>query len=548
MVGQLLKALDREIRGLHEAAYVLAGFSFLSQILALVRDRTFAHLFGAGPTLDMYFAAFRVPDALFALLTLCVSSFALIPLFTSSSEEGRYGLLRSVLMLFGCVAIPLTVVTAIAVPYVMPYFTPGFAPDAVAETARIARIMLLQPLILGVSSIVSAYVQAGRRFMLFALAPIFYNLGIIVGAILLYPLCGVSGLAWGVVLGALLHLSVQLRPDDMPRVSRTTLSYREFYTRVVLPSVPRSLALFANQGLLIIFSSLATLIAAGAVSALAFAYNLQSVPLTVIGLSYASALFPALSHYVHEKNWEGYANEVWATVRHIVFWLLPATTFFIVLRAHIVRVVLGSGAFSWDDTRLTAAILAIFCVSLIGQAFLLALSRAYYAAGRTLIPIALNVGSSLAAAAAVWYAHITISNSSTILYFIEYALRVEDVPGTAVLIIPVAYTVAVLGAAGVGALLFARSYGIDRSVYTSFGASFSASVIGAACVYFALQAFGPLLPTKTFLGIFAQGALAGGIGILGWALVLRLLKNQELADVLSLLKKKFDTYGTRAHS
>jgi putative peptidoglycan lipid II flippase len=184
MVRRFFSFIEREIRGLHEAAYLLAGFALLSQILALMRDRTFAHYFGAGEVLDIYFAAFRIPDLIFAFLTLFVSSFALVPLFARQTKEERGEALGSLLIVFGISAICITGVIALLLPFLLPFLVPGFSAHALAETRTLSYIMLLQPVLLGFSSIVSALIQASRRFMLFALAPIFYNLGIIVGVTL----------------------------------------------------------------------------------------------------------------------------------------------------------------------------------------------------------------------------------------------------------------------------------------------------------------------------------------------------------------------------
>lgn len=540
MVRALLAFIDREIRGLHEAAYVLAGFALLSQVLALIRDRAFAHYFGAGPVLDMYFAAFRIPDAAFAFLTLFISSFALIPLFSSYTKEERGAILRSLLVIFGVVAVPVTIGVALLLPTLIPYFVPGFTSDALHTTTTLARIMLLQPFILGISSIISAYVQAERRFVLFALAPIFYNVGIIVGALFLYPTVGILGLAWGVVLGAALHLLVQFFPLTIHKYTGGGLPLRDMYRLVIKPSVPRSFALMANQLLLIAYAAVASAITVGAVSSLTFAFNLQSVPLTVIGLSYASALFPALSAMAHRGEWDMYAKEVWATLRHIIFWLLPATMFLIVLRAHVVRVILGSGAFSWDDTRLTAAILAFFAVSLIAQAAILAFSRAYYAAGETLLPIVLNVGGAFGAAVLAYYAVSVASTTPFVMHFFEALLRVSDVPGTLVLMIPVSYSIAMLVTALTFGVMFAIRFGFDWTFLTSAGASFSASVIGAGTTYAALQLFEPVLLTRTFLGIFAQGALSGILGLSVWVIVLFLMRSTELRDVVGLLRTRLN--------
>lgn len=539
MVRKILALLDREIRGLHEAAYLLAGFALISQVLALVRDRAFAHSFGAGEILDVYFAAFRIPDLIFAFLTLFVSSFALVPLFSRYVEGERGSVVRSVLFVFGASALVITTVVALLVPHLLPFLVPGFTEAQRMLTQSLTYILLLQPILLGLSSIASALIQVSRRFMLFALAPIFYNVGIIFGVVALYPSYGIMGLGYGVVLGALLHLGVQVGPALRGSTrGGIHLPFAALVRQVVVPSLPRSIALVANQSLLVAFASIGSLVSVGAVSALSLSFNLQSVPITVIGLSYASALFPALAVLYHQGDLRGFSRQLWETVEHILFWLLPATMFFIVLRAHIVRVVLGSGAFSWDDTRLTAAMLALFVVSLIGQCLILVFSRAFYAAERSITPIVINVGASIIAGALAYTLVVGVTQFELVRFFVESLLRVGDVPGTGALMVPFAYSLVMLFAALVFGILAARRFGFEPRVLTSLGASFSASIIGSSAAYFTLQAFGPLLPTNTFLGIFTQGLAAGVIGATTWLFVLFLMKSEELGEVIELVRSR----------
>ncbi len=540
MVRRLLGVLTREIRGLHEAAYLLAFFSFLSQALALVRDRTFAHLFGAGPVLDSYFAAFRIPDLIFAFLTLFVSSFALIPLLSGREKHEQGALVGNVLLVFGVVSLVVSGILWFAIPYIVPKMFIGFSPAMIDNTILLSRIMLIQPIFLGLSSIAASVVQVMRQFLIYALAPLLYNIGIIVGAFFFYPTYGIQGLAWGVVLGALLHLLAQ----SIPLVSaRKTLSVsiatlRASIIDVALPSMPRALALSAHQVLFLVFTAVASLTAVGTVSALSLGFNLQSVPLTIIGVSYAAALFPALAGFFAKGDHISFANEVWATVRHIVFWTLPAVALIIVLRAQIVRTVLGSGEFSWSDTRLTAAILALFAVSLISQAVILVFSRAYYAAQATWVPVVVNVGSAIGAALLAYFGVIWIRGAEISKFFLEDLFRVTDIPGTAVLMIPFAYSFAMVIGSLLFAYLFARRFGFDFRTLRTVGASFAASILAAFAAYGALQALAPLLPTETFLGIFTQGALSGLAGICVWIGVLALMKSQELFEILDVVLQK----------
>lgn len=543
---RVLGFLTREIRGLHEAAYLLAAFSFLSQLLALFRDHTFAHVFGAGPTLDAYFAAFKIPDAVFAFLTLFVSSYALVPLLSGREKPEQGALLGNVLFTFGVFAIVAAAALWFALPALAPYLFPGFSGDVLHNTILLSRIMLLQPILLGLSSIATSVVQVLRQFIIYSLAPILYNVGIIVGAVFFYPLMGITGLAWGVVFGAALHLTAQVIPilghaRHLTRPSLATL--RSSVLEVALPSMPRALALSAQQVLLLVFAGIASLTSVGTVAALSFAFNLQSVPLTVIGISYAAAVFPALAALMAKGGHEAYVREVWASVRHIIFWTAPAITLIVVLRAHIVRLILGSGQFSWDDTRLTAAVLALFALSLVSQSLILIFSRAYYAAGRTRIPILVNIGGAILAALGAFFGVEWIAHADIARYFLESLLRVEDVPGTAVLMIPLAYSTAIIAASVVFAVLFAKQFGFEKRTWQTLGSSSAAALLGAAAAYGVLQLVAPFLPLTTTAGLLAQGAFAGATGVIVWLIMLRLLRSDEFFEIRAVVYAKLGISG-----
>lgn len=537
MVGKVLSAMNREIRGLHEAAYLLALFTFLAQVLSLIRDRVFAHLFGAGVVLDAYFAAFRIPDLVFAFLTLFVSSFALIPLIERNggahAPDSRR-LLSSVLLVFGVVSVVVGLLVLPLMPWLVSIFFGGFSASVQSDTVLLSSIMLLQPIILGVSSVVASVVQATRRFVLYALAPVFYNVGIMGGALVLYPVFGLPGLAWGVVFGALLHVAVQAAPlvlSGSLRVSRVGSGWVREIREVVFLSFPRAFALLSNHLVLLVFASVASFSVAGSVAVVNFGFNLQSVPLAVVGVSYASALFPSLAALFARGDRVAFVKEVWAAVRHIVLWITLAIALMVVLRAHMVRVILGSGEFTWSDTRLTAAVLAGFVISLVAQAVILIFSRAYYAAGRSLEPIVVNVGAALVASGAAYLAFQWFEGSTVARFFIEDLFRISDIPGTGVVALALSYSVVMLGAAVMFAALFARRFGFEQVVLKSAFFSFAAAVIAGSVTYGTLQLFGPLLPTDTFFGIFAQGAVSGIAGIVAWGITLTVLGNREFAEV-----------------
>jgi putative peptidoglycan lipid II flippase len=401
--------------------------------------------------------------------------------------------------------------------------------------------MLVQPVLLGLSSVATSLIQVMRRFVIYALAPVLYNCGIIFGAIFLVPDMGIAGLGWGVVIGAGLHLIAQVIPiiGHAKHIRLPTLeSLRESVIEVALPSVPRALALSSQQVLLLVFASIASMTVAGTISALSFASNLQSVPLTVIGISYAAALFPALAAMMAKKDIAGFAKEVWASIRHVIFWTMPAIMLMIVLRAHIVRIILGSGEFSWSDTRLTAAILALFALSLIAQSVILIFSRAYYAAQSSLVPIVVNVGGTIVAAASATWGVWWIGHADFARNFIESLFRVSDVPGTEILMIPLAYSATIILAGLLFGYLFSRRFGWEARTLDTLITSFSASIIGAAAAYVTLVVIGPSVPLTTFMGVLTQAVSAFLVGLAAWGATLYLLDSREFKEVVAIISQK----------
>ncbi len=350
MVKRVFKFVYQEVRGLHQAAYVIALFAVGSQILAIIRDRLLAHSFGAGFELDLYYAAFRIPDLLFVLFASVLSVYVLLPFVNKHTEYGseKNGaeVLSQIFTLFLAVYVVVAGVLFITAPLYVPHVFPGFA-GQLETIIELLRILLLQPLLLGLSSLFGVVTQMNHRFILYALSPLLYNAGIIFGIIFLYQPLGLVGLVWGVVLGALGHLLVQV-----PFVFRSRFAFSLVYKikwklvrGILAVSIPRAFTLSINQIVLLVLIGLATSMAEGSVSVFQFAFNLQSVPLAIIGMSYSVAAFPTLSNLFAKQDQSGFNLQLLTALRHIIFWSIPVIGLVVVLRAQIVRVLLGSGEF-----------------------------------------------------------------------------------------------------------------------------------------------------------------------------------------------------------
>ncbi len=533
----------QEVRGLHRAAYVLAIFAFGSQLLALLRDRLLAHDFGADVTLDIYYAAFRVPDLLFVLFASTLSVYVLIPFVTRTTEqsgaESAQSLLSQIFSLFLVLYTLVAVAAFFAAPYILPALFPGITDQDLL--IAVSRILLLQPLFLGLSSLFGVVTQLGHRFVLYAISPLIYNLGIIIGILFFYPIFGLSGLVIGVVIGAFGHMAIQ-----WPFVQGNNLNFGFTLNfdwprirQVLSLSVPRALTLSLNQVVLLVLVSFASLMAVGSVSVFQFAYNLQSVPLSIIGVSYSVAAFPMLAELYAKGNREQFALHIITALRHVIFWSLPAVALIIVLRAQIVRVVLGSGAFDWADTRLTAAVLALLSLALLAQAVNLLAIRAFYAGGKTRVPFYITLVGSLFAVLSSYGFYVVYQAHSEIHTFVSAFMRLENVIGSEVLSIAFGYSLAVVAEAVFLVVALRIYFGLPLLwMLRSLVQAFCAAIVGGVSAYGALNFIVGGIDQETFIGIFIQGAIAGVVGIAGVILTYAYFRSLELHEVFTSFQRR----------
>lgn len=542
MVRRILGFIGREIGGIHEAAYLLGFFAFLSQILALVRDRMLAHVFGAGPELDVYYAAFRIPDLIFVTIASMVSLSVLIPFLMEKMERGEGEAKRFLSNVFSSFSLIIVAASAIAyflVPRLLSVAFPKLVADFGGELVPMTRILLLSPLLLGISNFLASITQVHRRYFIYALSPVLYNIGIIIGIFVLYPAMGLPGLALGVVIGAVLHLGVQLpfiiSSGFMPRWT-LRIQGGEVW-KVLSVSLPRTLTLSSNELARFFLVSFASVIGFGAISVFNLSYNLQAVPLSIIGVSYSVAAFPVLAKHFAKGDAKSFVEQMASTARHIIFLSMPLAVLFIVLRAQIVRVILGSGRFDWTDTRLTAAAVAMFVISLIAQSMVMLFVRAYYSRGETGKPFLMNLFSAAVIIASSFFLVRAYGSFPFFRYFVQSMLRVEDVPGAAVLMLPFGFTIGSVINAVLHWIAFHRDFsGFTRPVMKTLGQSFAGAVVMGYVAYGCLDVFSRVFDLDTLLGIFMQGFLSGVIGILAGVVVLSVMKSEELRDVIKTVR------------
>ncbi len=553
MIRSILNFVGREIRGLHTAAYLLGAFTILSALLALVRDHLLASTFGAGALLDVYYAAFRIPDLVFVGIASLISATVLVPMLSDNhGKEAHARVISGAIAVVGMVMVVVSIGLYLAMPALSSMLFPSLATGQYGgELLLFSRLLLIQPILLGISGILLSIAQVHARYILYALSPLLYNLGIIFGIVALYPVFGSVGLIYGVVFGALLHTGIlipfALRHGYIAWRYFCDIPYKTLFN-MARTSLPRMVSLSANKFTLLMLVIIAAPLGAGAVSVFNFSFNLQSAPLSIIGASYSVAAFPVLARLFAKNELDDFVEHVFVATRHIFFWALPLTTLFIVLRAHIVRVVLGAGEFDWNDTRLTAVAFAFFIVSLVAQALILLFTRSYYAAGKTAKPLIINICTTIVSVLGAYIAISAFRGSDMWRFFVESLLRVEDIPGTIVLMLPLAYMLASLAAAFVFGVLFARDFNHDfaRNIIRPLFEHAAGAIVAGFAAYKTLQLTDTFFTLETLPSVLLHGAIAGVVGVIAGVVLLALFGNRELREVLVALRPIVERFLKKA--
>lgn len=375
------------------ASVILIVTLALSNVLGVFRDHFLAQKI---PTdrLDMYFAAFRIPDFIFNILILGSIAAAFVPVYSNVLKEkgGKEATrLAQASMTVGVSAIVVgLLILYLLMPFLMNYLVPSFDIAKKAETVVFARWLLLSPFFFTISYYIGGLLNSHKRFLAYSIAPLVYNLSIIVAVLLFAGKYGVKGAIIGVIVGAVLHLAIQL-----PAAYKVGFSLKFIWDlkdrgvrRILKLMGPRAIGLGANQILLVFFTSFASAFPGG-IAVYNFADNMQTVPSVIFGNSFALAVFPTLaglSLKVPQER-ETFQKFFHKSLRAILFFIIPATALMIILRAQIIRIILGYGFFGWSDTKAAAATLGLFAISIIAQGLVPLFARSFYAMHDTRTPM-----------------------------------------------------------------------------------------------------------------------------------------------------------------
>jgi putative peptidoglycan lipid II flippase len=389
--------------GLAGAAMVVALGFLGSRLLGVLRTVVIADAFGTSPELGAYWVAFRLPDLIFLVLAGATLGSAFIPTFAryiaQRDEDEAWRLASSVLNLVAAVTAVLVVVAVVLAPWIVAAMAPGLGEDVGRQdelhglATELTRIMLVSPFLFAVSAMVTGILNARQHFFLTALAPMFYNLSIILAAVFLADPMGVRGLAVGVVAGSALHLTVQL-----PGVFTVGMRYRlearwrdPGVREVVRLMLPRVAGLAAAQANFIVATFFASQLGDETISALNYAWLLAMMPMALFGVSIATAVFPTMAHQAATDSIDHLQSTLYSSLRYILFLIVPASVGLILLREPLVSLLLQRGAFTAAATDITASALLFYSIGLFAHSGLEILSRGFYALRDTRTPVALAV-------------------------------------------------------------------------------------------------------------------------------------------------------------
>lgn len=512
---KMFQFLSKE-NGRRSAAVFLSLTLVISNVLGFVRDAILAK--NAFPVLDAYYAAFRWPDFVFNIVVVGAIAMILQPLFAErQTKEGEAAAFRFVsalttwtmLILGGLMAL-----LFLLMPFLVHILVPAADTETKTLTLQFGRVFVLSPLIFALSNIVGTILNLKRRFFAYALAPLCYNLALIVGA-LLYPQYGPAALEWSVVGGALLHLSVQLPAlSGLGRPLKLNLSLRDAQLGKLLGlGWPRMLGLGLSQILLVVFTGLGSYIGPKSIAIFNLTNNFQTAPTVIVALALSTILFPSLSLSYAAKNLDQFKSYVVRGIELLFFLLVPSTVAMYVLRAQLTRLYLALGKnLGWADTIRAINTLGAFTYGVIFSGLTLFLAKVLYAQHETRRPM---LYSAIGAIVSITAAVVFIFGFHLDVAALAFAYAIGQFINALLLWLDIRRTILTRQA--------------ERDIlFHSLPKVFIGSLGMAIAIWLALRLADFFLPTERVYGLAAQTLIAGLIGAGVYLILVAIQKSREL--------------------
>lgn len=378
------------------ATFILIVTLFLSNVMGLFRDHYLAQKI---PTtiLDAYYAAFRIPDLLFNVLIVGAITASFIPIFSkyivNNNLKQGWKVANSFINIGIIIILIFLIILFFLMPWVINIMVPNFDLEKKELTVNLSRIILLSPIFFTLSYTFGAILNSFKKFFIYSLAPLIYNLSIIIATIFFADKYGIYAVAIGVVLGAFLHMLIQLIQLLYSGYKyKFNFDYKnKDVKKIFYLMIPRSIGLGAAQIMLIAYTAIASHLKSGSVAIFNLTDNIQTMPTVVFGISFATAIFPTLSEHINLRKLPEFSYHIHKIIKSVIYILAPITMLIIMLRAQIIRLILGSGYFGWEETIIAYNTLAMFAISLVFQGLIPLLARAFYAMRNTKTPTIISI-------------------------------------------------------------------------------------------------------------------------------------------------------------
>ena len=526
MLDKYTKLLSKTQKTILSAAFIISIASGINAILGFVKGRLLATYYGDSAELAIFYTADRIPDLIYSVLVVGALSTVFIPVFTTQYKKDKdkawvtaSSMINISLLFFGI----LSAVIYVFAPQVMSLLSVGtFDSNQVHLGSNLMRIMLGAQIILVISSFLTSILQSFKYFLIPAIAPVAYNIGMILGIIFLSKNFGIYGPAYGVIIGAILHLIIQI-----PVMKNTDFSFRfsvnlqKNGTREIFNLMPARIgSVLMNNLITTVNNSLAILISTSAVVHLKFANQLQFFPVHLFGFSIAHASLPTLSEEGDMENLGLFKRTYITSLHQMMFLVVPASVILLILRIPIVRIVYGASTFPWEATVKTAYALAFFSISIFAQAGIYLVTRAFYSLKDTSTP----------AKVSAWAIAVNVLLS---LWFVKGL-------GLGVWSVAFAFSIASIGTFFALLVLFSKKIGgIDMAEYIKPFVKISwAAVFMGVGLYVPLKLLDQFVfDTTRTVPLIALTGIASLVGVAIYLLLTWLFKVEEIELLYRLIKK-----------
>ena len=534
-------------RRIARSTFIVMIAFMAAKLISLVQTLIIAQAFGVGSELDAYVAANRIPELIVVLISGGALTHAFIPVFSGFLAQGdvesAWQLSSNLLNTIFTIALILSAVVFFMAPwFVNQVVAPGFNAVTARNTIEMMRILLLSTIIFSISGIFSGILNSHQHFLLPALAPIMYDLGILCGVLFLLPRFGVHGIAMGAVIGSALHFSIQV-----PGLFKYKMSWKRglglsnpALWRVIRLMLPRiaGLGVFALNFL--VMNNIASRLSVGSVSALDWGWRLMQIPQTLIGTAMGIVIFPTLAALSEVKDLDGKRDAMSGALRFVLVTSIPSAVGLIVLGGPLISL-LERGAFDAAASALVYSTLSMFTLGLIVHSALEVIARSFYADKDTLTPLyAALGGAAINLVFAILLSDVFTVDSRLFTNSIAHAFPILGVE-------PYIGHVSGLALANSLGVMFevvcllvilrTRWSGIrENSLASSLSKSLVASLVMAAAIVLLDMLWQAWAPGSSLLLTIARLVAQGCLGLTVFVIVAALVRMQELFELINMVR------------